>query len=66
MKILELANQLKAIYDEHGDIDVLFTDPNSNQGPFDVGSTEFRVAEEDEYPEDFNMPEGYKFVVLTN
>lgn len=56
MKILELANQLKAIYDEHGDIDVFFKDPNSNQGPFDVGSTEFRVAEEDEYPEDFNMP----------
>lgn len=66
MKILELANQLKAIYDGHGDIDVFFTDPNSNQGPFAVGGTEFRVAEEDEYPEDFNMPEGYKFVELTN
>ena len=66
MKILELANQLKAIYDEHGDIDVLFTDPNSNDGPFAVGGTEFRVAEGDEYPEDFNMPNGYKFVELTN
>ena len=66
MKILELANQLKAIYDEHGDIDVFFTDPNSNQGPFAVGNTDLRVAEEDEYPENFNMPEGYKFVELTN
>jgi len=66
MTILELANQLKAIYDLHGDIEVFFTDPNSDQGPFAVGSTDFRVAEEDEYPEDFNMPAGYKFVELTN
>ena len=66
MKILELATKLKAIYDEQGDIDVLFTDPNSNQGPFEVGNTEFRVAEEDEYPKSYNMPEGYKFVELTN
>lgn len=66
MKIFELAVQLKAIYDEHGDIDVMFTDPNSNQGPFEVGSTEFRVAEEDEFPKSFKMPAGYKFVELVN
>ena len=66
MKILELANQLKAVYDEHGDIEVFFTDPNSNQGPFAVGNTEFREAEENEFPEDFNMPAGYKFVELLN
>jgi len=66
MTILELANQLKAIYDLHGDIEVFFTDPNSNQGPFAVGNTEFRVAEEDEYPKHYNMPAGYTFVELTN
>jgi hypothetical protein len=66
MTILELANHLKAIYDLHGDIEVFFTDPNSNQGPFAVGSTDFRVAEEDEFPKSYNMPEGYAFVELTH
>ncbi len=66
MTILELANQLKAVYDLHGDIEVFFTDPNSNQGPFAVGNTDLRVAEEDEFPKSFNMPAGYTFVELTN
>ena len=66
MTILELANQLRAIYDLHGNIEVFFTDPNSNQGPFAVGNTDLRVAEEDEFPKSFNMPAGYTFVELTN
>ena len=66
MTILELANQLKAIYDEHGDIEVLFAGPNMDTDPYCVERTEVRVAEADEFPEDFNMPEGYKFVELTN
>jgi len=66
MKIFELAERLKAIYDEHGDIEVFFRDPNSWQGPFEVGQVTQRTAEEDEYPEDYNMPEGYKFVELTH
>jgi hypothetical protein len=66
MKIFELATRLKAIYDEHGDIEVFFRDPNTDQGPFEVGRVAQRTAEEDEYPEDYNMPEGYKFVELTH
>lgn len=66
MRILELANQLKAIYDEHGDIDVFFAGPNMDPEPYSVGRTEVRVAEEGEYPEDYDMPEGFKFVELLN
>lgn len=66
MKILELATKLKAIYDEQGDIEVFFRDPNTDQGPFEVNRVTNREAEEDEYPEDYNMPEGYKFVELTH
>ena len=66
MKILELANRLKAIYDEHGDIDVHFSGPNMDQEPYSVERTEVRVAEEDDYPEDYDMPAGYKFIELLN
>jgi hypothetical protein len=66
MKIFELATKLKAIYDEHGDIEVFFTDPNSDQGPFQVSQVTQCKAEKNEYPKDYNMPAGYKFVELTN
>ena len=66
MKIFELAEQLKAIYDQQGNIEVFFRDPNSNQGPFEVGQVAQREAEEDEFPNSWNMPAGFKFVELTN
>lgn len=65
MKISELAEKLKAIYNEHGDIDVHFAGPNHDQDPYDVGRVDVEVVEdEDEYPKDYNMPVGYKFVSL--
>ena len=66
MKIFELAEQLKAIYDEHGNIDVMFAGPNRDTNPYEVCKVLFRVAQEDEYPEDFDMPEGYEFVELAH
>mgnify|MGYP000163973499 CR=1 FL=1 len=65
MKIFELAEKLKAIYDEHGDVEVLFSGPNRDQDPYEVGRVGIVVVEdEDEYPEDYNMPVGFKFVNL--
>jgi len=66
MKIFELATKLKAIYDEHGDIEVFFAGPNMDPDPYCVERAEVIVAEEGEFPEDYNMPEGYKFVELLN
>lgn len=66
MNVLQLANQLHAIYKEHGNVEVMFADPNSGQGPFSVGTVNLVVAEEGEYPEDWNMPEGFTFVELNN
>jgi hypothetical protein len=66
MKILELANQLKAIYDKHGDIEVMFTDPNNNNATYSVGRAAARVAEKGEFPKDWDMPAGFKFVELSN
>ena len=66
MTILELANRLKEIYDEKGDIEVMFHDPNNNDGPFSIGPITAEIAGEDEFPKDFNMPEGFEFVLLRN
>lgn len=66
MKILELANQLKAIYDTHGNIEVMFTDPNNNNDTYSVGGATTRVAEKGEFPKDWDMPAGFKFVELSN
>lgn len=64
MTILELANQLKAIYDKHGDISVMFAGPNEDQGLYSVERLCFNEAEEDEFEPDWNMPAGFKFVQL--
>ena len=64
MTILELATRLKAIYDEHGDVPVMFTDPNRGS-TFEVFTVKHRVAKEDEFPEDWNMPEGFEFVDIS-
>jgi hypothetical protein len=66
MKILELANQLKAIYDTHGDIEVMFTNPNDNNDTFSIGGTTVRVAQQGEFPKEWDMPAGFKFVELSN
>lgn len=65
MTILELANALKAIYDQHGDIEVMFAGPNHDQDPYSVGRACVTVAEDD-YDPDWNMPVGFKFVQLLN
>ena len=65
MNILELANKLKAIYDKHGDIDVMFTNPNDDQ-TFAVELVQFtKVQDDDQFPEEYDMPKGFKFVDLT-
>jgi hypothetical protein len=66
MKIFELAQKLKAIYDEHGDIDVHFAGPNGDQEPYSVLELEVIEVEDGDYPEDYNMPAGYKFLELQN
>jgi len=66
MKILSLANKLKKIYDTHGDVHVMIEISDRSRGPWEVHSADFLMAGEGEFPEDFNMPEGFKFVLLSN
>ena len=66
MKILEIAEKLRALYDLQGNVEVFFEDPNTDQGPFSVLCVKGRVAKKDEFEADFDMPEGFNFVLLTN
>ena len=66
MKISEMINQLEQIQKNQGDVEVMFSSPNHDQSLYSVGAIEFRVAEEDEFDEEWDMPEGFKFVSLYN
>ena len=66
MKIAQLIKKLQAMESKHGNIHVLFQDPDGDSGPFECNVLSFRVAEEDEFPESYDMPEGFKFVLLEN
>lgn len=65
MNILKLATKLKEIYDEHGDIPVMYAADEAD-APFEVYNVEFREVEDIyEYPEHYNMPAGFKFVLVS-
>jgi len=62
MTISDLIKQLKKIQKAEGDIDVLMQGHNDCQHA--ITFARFRVAEAEEYPKSWNMPEGFKFVSL--
>ncbi len=64
MTVQELIEKLSKVSNKN--MEVFFQDPNSHGGPFCVGSFKTETADEDEYPDDWNMPEGYTFVLLEN
>lgn len=66
MKISKLIKQLEQIKAQHGDIHVMFQDPNSDGGPFGVGAVSYAEAEDGEFPKSFKMPGGFKYVMLDN
>ena len=61
MKISEMIDRLEKIKAEHSDIDVMFNDTDSH-GPYSASSVRVAVAEKDDFPEDWDMPEGFTFV----
>ena len=65
MKISALIKKLEKIMDKNGNVDVMFQDGDGDS-IWCLESVKFHVAEEDEYPEDWGMEAGYKFVLLNN
>jgi hypothetical protein len=62
MTINELIAQLETIRAEYGDIEVL-QDANMDE-IVGIGYANVRIAEDGEFPDDWNMPEGFTFVEL--
>lgn len=60
MKVKDLIAHLEK---ENQDLDVR-CEGDSEFGPFSVELVMEKTAEKDEYPEDFDMPGGYKFILL--
>jgi len=66
MKISEMEAKLKAYREENGDLQILVeVGSTSSGGTFSPDMTDCHTAEKDEYPEDWLMPEGFKFVRLS-
>lgn len=64
MKVKDLVERLQSVDQE---LDVMFTDPNDHTcSIYLVWKLSEKVATKDEYPDDWNMPEGYKFILLEN
>ena len=65
MKISDLEKKLEAFRAEHGDIEVMLeVGSTSTGGAFDFDHVEVKECEEGEYPKDWEMPEGFKFVSM--
>ena len=62
MNITAAIAQLEKIRDEHGDLDILITQSDDNVYSLDY--VNYEEVDDDVYPEDFNMPKGFKFVNL--
>lgn len=66
MKISDLEKKLEAFRAEHGDIEVLLEiGSTATGGTFDFDYVDFYEAEEGQYPKDWDMPEGFKFVKMS-
>jgi hypothetical protein len=61
MTITELIAKLESFKNRHGDLDVLIYDPNDGT-VCDCEPPVVSVAEEGQYPPDWNMPKGFTFV----
>jgi hypothetical protein len=62
MTINEVIAKLEAIRAQHGDIEVMFSESDSVIRSMTYCNS--RVAEEGEFPDDWDMPEGFTFVEI--
>lgn len=62
MKINAMIKRLERLRDKHGNLEVFY---DGEVGPTDIADMYYVVADENEYPVDWDMPEGTKFVLLS-
>ena len=62
MKVSQLIARLGALQEQHGDLEVMFQNDDAVTWVIIVATT--HLAREDEFPKDWNMPAGIKFIKL--
>ena len=62
MTISELILRLERARAYHGDLPVMFENDGGDVWSVEIANV--AIAEEDQYPLDWNMPEGFKFFKL--
>lgn len=62
MTINEMIAKLEAIRAQHGDIEVMYSE--SDQVIRSINYSNLRVAKQDEFPENWDMPAGFTFVEI--
>lgn len=65
MKINALIKKLEQLQAMHGNLDVMYQDGDGDS-MWPVEHLAFHETEEDEFPEAWNMPKGYKFIQVGN
>ena len=65
MKVQTLIERLQRIAEEHGDVEVMMREP-FHQTLFEVGIVRFDVACANQFPEEWHMPKGFKFVMISH
>jgi hypothetical protein len=63
MKLRSLIKKLENLEQKHGDLDVLLV-AHATDVPCELASVILQVAEEGDYPKEYDMPAGFKFVQL--
>lgn len=64
MKTSQLIKKLTALLEKHGDVEVMLN-PTDGDGPYGTCGVSFEeVEDDDEYPEDYQMPKGFQFVEI--
>lgn len=61
MTVKELIKKLKTV---NPTLSVMCSDIDEPSRVFEITVVKVKIAGRDEYPEDYNMPEGYPFLVL--
>lgn len=64
MRVSTLIERLQKLQEKHGDLTVIFE--NDEHIAWQVSIASLHVAEENEYPPDWEMPEGFAFIKLEN
>ena len=66
MKISQMMERLEHIKRIHGDLEVMFSD-SEGESVWSAESAEVEMVEDDnQYPKDWNMPKGFRYVEIRN